>query len=106
MADRLAAPGRSGRGVTTLAVTAVAVLTALAAPGGTALAASGGISTAAGGPGGPAPATSVNLASPCGLAAGTGGVYLGDGFAVQKILTTGRLNTQAGTGVSGPSGDG
>ncbi|HEY1916306.1 MAG TPA: hypothetical protein VGH27_12100 [Streptosporangiaceae bacterium] len=84
--------------------------------GGTA---AGTISTVAGGPGGPAWATRVNLAStgpgdvpgavehPCGLSYGNGLVYLGDGTTARAVNpATDRLTTVAGTGVAGPQLDG
>jgi trimeric autotransporter adhesin len=76
------------------------------------------ISTVAGGPGGPARATSVALAtynasaSPinghlCGLAYGNGRLYIGDDFTVRAVNPASDwLTTVAGTGVSGPLDNG
>ncbi len=67
----------------------------------------GDISTVAGGPGGPAKGTKIDLTLPCGLTYGGGAVYFGDFRDARKISSqTGMLSTPAGTGFSGPLGNG
>jgi hypothetical protein len=80
---------------------------ATAAPGHVPLAVAGDISTVAGGPGGPAKGTKIDLNLPCGLAYGGGAVYFGDFHDARKIVPqTGELSTPAGSGFSGPLGNG
>jgi trimeric autotransporter adhesin len=69
--------------------------------------AAGVISTVAGGVGGPAKATRVWLNAPCGVSFNNGFAYVGDGVSMRRINpATDWLTTLAGTGVSGPLGDG
>jgi NHL repeat len=84
---------------------------AVARPGGPAVrgdaAGPGTISTVAGGVGGPARGTKVALSAPCGVAFADGFLYAGASGVVRKVsLRSGWLTTPAGTGVSGPLGDG
>jgi sugar lactone lactonase YvrE len=66
----------------------------------------GDISTVAGGKApGPAPATSVSF-SPCGVSFAGGSVYVGASQTVRQVSQAGTLTTPAGTGSSGPLGDG
>lgn len=70
-------------------------------------ASAGIVTTIAGGTGGPGPATTVALQEPCGLAAGDGTLYVGDGgnSVVQGVSEhSGRLAAAAGTGVQGTPG--
>jgi hypothetical protein len=76
--------------------------------------AGGTISTAVGGVGGPGPARSVALVTPCGVRAagtslyiGTGAGNIGFGSALRRVnVLTGALSTVAGNGAAGPAGDG
>jgi len=93
------------------AAAALALLTpAAAGAAGPALASTqtaGVISTVAGGVGGPAKATKVALANPCGVAFGAGYLYVAGSRSVRRVNPgTGRLTTPAGTGAAGPLGDG
>jgi sugar lactone lactonase YvrE len=64
------------------------------------------ISTVAGGVGGPGRATLVAV-TPCGVSFGAGHVYVSSFASVRKVDPgTDRLTTPAGTGVTGPLGDG
>jgi secreted PhoX family phosphatase len=86
----------------------LAVTAALAGTGGASAAASSGgiITTIAGGTGGPGAGPAVSLSAPCGVAYGTGGVYVADGQSVREVSQGGgALTTAAGTGVSFPIGD-
>ena len=75
-------------------------------PGGSRPAAVGVISTVAGGVGGPARATGVGVI-PCGVAFAGGHVYIGTESAVRELNPgSDWLTTPAGTGVTGPLGDG
>jgi len=65
------------------------------------------ISTVAGGVGGPAKATRVSVGGLCGVSVGNGFLYAASGFTVRKVSPqTDQLTTPAGTGASGPLGDG
>jgi len=107
--------GPAGRAAALVAVATVAALVpAVAASGqsrpgpGPAGAApvAGGISTVAGGKApGPAPATSVAL-TPCGVSFAAGSLYVGASQTVRQVSQDGTLTTPAGTGSSGPLGDG
>jgi trimeric autotransporter adhesin len=78
-----------------------------AAAAGTSPAVAGDISTVAGGPGGPDRGTNVSLAEPCGVSYSGGAVYIANGLSVQRLNTgTGWLTHVAGTGFSGPAGNG
>jgi hypothetical protein len=80
---------------------------AAAAPQHVTPAVAGDISTVAGGPGGPAKGTKIDLNLPCGLTYGGGAVYFGDFHDARKIAPqTGVLSTPAGSGFSGPLGNG
>jgi hypothetical protein len=92
---------------------ALSLVSALALPGGAGWAAAsphpatkttaGDISTIAGGPGGPGLGTQIDLSVPCGLAAESGTVYIGDNEDVQQLTSAqGDLSVAAGTGFSGP----
>jgi sugar lactone lactonase YvrE len=100
------------------AITAAVLAVATAPAGGAAAAAArpgippsaaGTISTVAGGVGGPAKATTVDLAAsgptqrgPCGLASAPGHLYVADTNAVRSIeSSTDQLTTPAGTGLPG-----
>jgi hypothetical protein len=118
--------GRAGAGLVTFryaAAGAAALLIAVvpALGGGTALASqaarppgvragvvAGIISTVAGGVGGPAKATKVSVSGNlCGVSAGDGVVYAAAGPMVRKVSPqTDQLTTPAGTGATGPLGDG
>jgi trimeric autotransporter adhesin len=75
-------------------------------PGTGQAATAGIISTVAGGVGGPGPATAVALV-PSGVFYGGGSLYIAGSTSVRKVDPgTGHLTTPAGTGVSGPLGDG
>ncbi len=99
---------RAGLGAIALVVAPTLVLTfssgrVAAAPGAPA---SGVISTVAGGPGGPGAGRGVGI-TPCGVAAGSGRLYVADGLSVRRaVQTTGALAVVAGTGSSGPVGVG
>ena len=107
--------GPAGRAAALVAVATVAALVpAVAASGqsrpGPGLAGAapvaGGISTVAGGKApGPAPATSVAL-TPCGVSFAAGSLYVGASQTVRQVSQDGTLTTPAGTGSSGPLGDG
>jgi hypothetical protein len=105
------------------AAAAAAALLIAAAPalgGGTALASqtarppgvragvvAGIISTVAGGVGGPAKATRVAVGDLCGVSVGDGFLYAASGSTVRKVSPqTDQLTTPAGTGATGPLGDG
>jgi trimeric autotransporter adhesin len=105
------------------AAAAAAALLIAAAPalgGGTALASqtarppgvragvvAGIISTIAGGVGGPAKATRVAVGDLCGVSVGDGFLYAASGSTVRKVSPqTDQLTTPAGTGATGPLGDG
>jgi sugar lactone lactonase YvrE len=65
------------------------------------------ISTVAGGVGGPATATRVGLSYPTGVAFGAGHLLIANDRSVREVNPrTDRLTTLAGTGASGPLGDG
>ncbi|MGH3155957.1 MAG: hypothetical protein ACRDNF_05200, partial [Streptosporangiaceae bacterium] len=67
----------------------------------------GTVSTVAGGPGGPDPGTNVALSRPCGVSFGGGTVYVADDWSVKRLApSTDRMATVAGTGVTGPLGNG
>ena len=66
----------------------------------------GVISTIAGGVGGPGKATKVALFNPCGVSFGAGRLYIGDNSVRRVNPQTDRLTTPAGTGNTGPIGDG
>src|SRR5580658_8211704 len=92
----------------------VAGLLVLTAGPAAALPSPGTIGTVAGGVGGPGPATQVSLSAlgttalgPCGVTYGDGRLYVPDVASVRSVSpATGRLTTVAGTGVTGPLGDG
>src|SRR5215470_4166979 len=95
--------------------TAVAMVPAAALAGGgaapaghpaAAVTATGVISNLAGGVGGPRAARQVSLPDPCGLAVAAGSLYVGDRGSVRKVSSAGFLTTPAGTGNSGPLGEG
>ncbi len=113
---RFAGSGRLVRGVPALAAVLVAATLAGGAPARAAAypgsaaprggPGSGVISTVAGGVGGPGRATLVAV-TPCGVSFGAGHVYVSSFASVRKVDPgTDRLTTPAGTGVSGPLGDG
>ena len=65
------------------------------------------ISTVAGGVGGPAKATRVSVGGLCGVSVGNEFLYAASGLTVRKVSPqTDQLTTQAGTGATGPLGDG
>ena len=103
--------GPAGRVVVLVTVAAVTALVPVAAagqarPAGDRTLVAGDISTVAGGKGpGPAPATSVAF-SPCGVSVTAGTVYAAAGETVRQVSPQGVLTTPAGTGSSGPLGDG
>jgi ribulose-5-phosphate 4-epimerase/fuculose-1-phosphate aldolase len=118
--SKMVSPGRAAAAVAVLALASSAVLT-----GGHAaaqqrdagsmqarhVAAAGVISTVAGGVGGPAKANEVALGLRRGFCGGAsyagGSLYIADFWSVRKVNPrTGWLTTPAGTGVSGPVGDG
>ena len=67
----------------------------------------GVISAIAGGVGGPGPATSIGLVSPCGMTFANGSLQIADGSTVRTVDPgTGRLTTPAGDGALAPLGDG
>jgi trimeric autotransporter adhesin len=104
------------RGVPAVVTAALAVtaLTGAAPAGGAAHVdrgasqpAAGTISTVAGGVGGPAQATKVAVSVPCGVSAANGNVYIGAAGSLREVSpVTDHLTTPAGTGNSGPLGDG
>src|SRR6266516_2994547 len=103
----MAGRGRFTRRGPALVVTALMAVGGAAGGGaGTAAAAAGTISTVAGGVGGPARATSVPVTDPCGVSVANGLLYISDGPTVRQVDSTDRLTTPAGTGSTGPLGDG
>jgi NHL repeat len=110
-ADRVAGMGWLSRGVPALAVTALAIAGTAGggASAGAAVAAPptpGTISTVAGGVGGPARATNVPIADPCGVSVANGLLYIAANETVRQVDSTDRLTTPAGTGAGAPLGDG
>ena len=92
-------------GLASVAMLAASAAPAAAAPGPAV--AAGTISTVAGGVGGPDPGLNVSLSSPCGVSYGNGSVYVAErGAAGQLSPSTGRVTPVAGTGSTGPLGDG
>src|SRR6266571_2759077 len=106
-ADRMAGRGWLTRGGPALVVTGLMAVGGAAGGGASAAAAAAGtISTVAGGVGGPGRATNVPVTDPCGVSVANGLLYIADGPTVRQVDATDRLTTPAGTGSSGPLGDG
>ncbi len=103
----MAGRGWLTRGGPALVVTGLMAVGGAAGGGASAAAAAAGtISTVAGGVGGPGRATNVPVTDPCGVSVANGLLYIADGPTVRQVDATDRLTTPAGTGSSGPLGDG
>jgi NHL repeat-containing protein len=111
---RSGGPGRPAVVACVLALMSAAALAwggGLARAGAQQVAAAGDITTVAGGAGGPGAGTAVSLGlgqtGLCGITYGSGTLYVADSGAVRAVSPqTGRLTTPAGTGTTGPLGDG
>jgi hypothetical protein len=74
-----------------------ALLLAAGPPGLAATAGGWRIETVAGGPGGPGPASAVNIGSPCAVAFSGSQLYVGAGLIRSVSIRTGKLTTAVGT---------